>query len=108
MRLASSEVASSKPPLRLDLPPSGDIADAPPIERHCQAGSALVGSGSTVATASGTLEESAMISELQIHTIARQMLEKHGFEAIAQAAQNAQACEVKGDADEAREWGQIT
>jgi hypothetical protein len=48
-----------------------------------------------------------MISELQIHTIARQMLEKHGFEAIAQAAQNAQACEVKGDADEAREWRHI-
>jgi hypothetical protein len=48
-----------------------------------------------------------MISELQIHTIARQMLEKHGFEAIAQAAQNAQTCEAKGDADEAREWRHI-
>ena len=45
-----------------------------------------------------------MISEMQIHTIARQMLEKHGFEAIAQAAQNAIACESKGEADEAREW----
>lgn len=37
-----------------------------------------------------------MISETQIHTIARQMIEKHGFEAIAQAAQNALACEGKG------------
>ena len=48
-----------------------------------------------------------MISEIQVHTIARQMLEKHGFEAIAQAAQNAQACEAKGDAEEAREWRHI-
>jgi len=30
-----------------------------------------------------------MISEIQIHTIARQMFEKHGFDAIAQAAHNA-------------------
>jgi hypothetical protein len=48
-----------------------------------------------------------MISEIQIHTIARQMLEKHGFEAIAQAAQNAQACEHKGDTEDAREWRHI-
>ena len=45
-----------------------------------------------------------MIPETQIHTIARQMLEKHGFEAIAQAAQNAIACESKGETEEAREW----
>jgi hypothetical protein len=51
--------------------------------------------------------ESDMISELQIHTIARQMLEKHGFAAIAQAAQNAQACEQKGDDEEAKEWRHI-
>ena len=52
-------------------------------------------------------QESDMISEIQVHTIARQMLEKHGFEAIAQAAQNAQACEHKGDTEEAREWRHI-
>ena len=45
--------------------------------------------------------ESHMISEMQIHTIARQMIEKHGFEAIAQAARNAVACEGKGDTEEA-------
>ncbi len=45
-----------------------------------------------------------MIPETQIHTIARQMLEKHGFEAIAQAAQNAIACESKGETEEARDW----
>jgi hypothetical protein len=44
---------------------------------------------------------------MQIHVIARQMLEKHGFEAIAQAAQNARACESKGDAEQAREWRHI-
>ena len=52
-------------------------------------------------------EESDMISEMQIHTIARQMIEKHGFEAIATAAQNAVACESKGDTEEAREWRHI-
>jgi hypothetical protein len=35
------------------------------------------------------------------------MFEKHGLEAIAQAARNAQSCEAKGDADEAREWRHI-
>ena len=48
-----------------------------------------------------------MISEIQIHTIARQMLEKHGFDAIAQAAQNALASEMEGDAEQAREWRHI-
>ncbi len=52
-------------------------------------------------------EESDMISEIQVHVIARQMFEKHGLEAIAQAAQNAQACENKGDTEEAREWRHI-
>jgi hypothetical protein len=35
------------------------------------------------------------------------MVEKHGFEAIAQAAQNARACENKGDTEEASEWRHI-
>jgi hypothetical protein len=48
-----------------------------------------------------------MMSEVQVHTIARQMLEKHGFAAIAQAAQQAQACESRGDAEEAKEWRHI-
>src|SRR5437870_5591870 len=62
------------------------------------------GTGGSPAPAQRNVRESDMISEMQIHTIARQMLEKHGFEAIAQAAQNAIACESKGEADEAREW----
>lgn len=48
-----------------------------------------------------------MTSELQVHAIARQMLEQHGFEAIAQAARNAQACEAKGNDDEARQWRHV-
>ena len=48
-----------------------------------------------------------MMSETQVYTIARQMFEKHGPEAIAQAAQRAQACENDGDAEEAREWRHI-
>ena len=42
-----------------------------------------------------------MMSEMQIHTIARQMMEKHGLTAIAQAARNALTCESKGDVEEA-------
>ena len=48
-----------------------------------------------------------MIAEMQIHTIARQMLEKHGLQAIAEAAQNAIVCESKGETEEAREWRHI-
>ena len=48
-----------------------------------------------------------MMPETQVHAIARQMLEKHGDGAIAQAAQNAVACEDKGNAEEAREWRHI-
>ena len=48
-----------------------------------------------------------MTSETEIHLIARQMFEKHGLEAIAQAARNALANERKGDAEEAKEWRHI-
>jgi hypothetical protein len=48
-----------------------------------------------------------MMSETQIHTIARQMFEKHGPQAIAAAAQKAIECENQGEADEAREWRHI-
>jgi N-acetyl-anhydromuramyl-L-alanine amidase AmpD len=52
-------------------------------------------------------EESKMTPETQIHTIARQMLERHGAAAIAEAARNAIACERKGDAEEANEWRHV-
>jgi hypothetical protein len=48
-----------------------------------------------------------MTSEMQIHTIARQMLERRGPAAIAHAAQNAVACEGKGETEEAREWRHV-
>lgn len=48
-----------------------------------------------------------MMSETQIHTVARQMLEQHGQAAIAKAAQQAVACENKGEDDEAKEWRHI-
>jgi len=48
-----------------------------------------------------------MMSETQVHTIARQMLERHGAAAIAEAAQKAQASESRGDKDDAREWRHI-
>jgi hypothetical protein len=48
-----------------------------------------------------------MIAETEIHTIARQMLQKHGPQAIAQAAQNAVACESKGETEEARDWRHV-
>jgi hypothetical protein len=48
-----------------------------------------------------------MTSETQIHVIARQMFERHGPAAIAQAAQKAIACERKGETEEASEWRHI-
>jgi len=48
-----------------------------------------------------------MMLETQVHAIARQMFEQHGPAAIAQAAQQAQACESRGDEHEAREWRHI-
>ena len=48
-----------------------------------------------------------MTSETQIHTIARQMLRAAWPGAIAQAAQNAIACERKGEAEEASEWRHV-
>jgi hypothetical protein len=48
-----------------------------------------------------------MMSELQVHTVARQMLERHGFAAIAEAAEQAQASEGRGDAEDAKEWRHI-
>ena len=48
-----------------------------------------------------------MMPETQVYTIARQMFERHGMEAIAHAARNALASEKKGDADEAKEWRHI-
>jgi hypothetical protein len=48
-----------------------------------------------------------MMSEIQVHTIARQMFEQHGAAAIAKAAAQAQACEGRGEADEAKEWRHI-
>lgn len=48
-----------------------------------------------------------MIPETQIHVIARQMLEQHGFGAIAAVAQKAQACEAKGEHEDAKEWRHI-
>jgi hypothetical protein len=48
-----------------------------------------------------------MIAQTEIHSIARQMLQKHGPHAIAQAAQNAVACESKGETEEARDWRHV-
>jgi hypothetical protein len=48
-----------------------------------------------------------MTSETQIHTIARQMIERRGYAAIAEAARIAQTFESKGEAEEAREWRHI-
>jgi hypothetical protein len=48
-----------------------------------------------------------MMSETQIHVIARQMLEQHGPGVIAQVAQKAQACESQGNIEEAKEWRHI-
>ncbi len=48
-----------------------------------------------------------MLRETEIHTYARQMLEMHGPEAIAKAAQRAVECEESGKAEQAKEWRHV-
>lgn len=48
-----------------------------------------------------------MMSEVRVHTLARQMLEQHGAAAIAKAAEQARACDDRGEAENAREWRHI-
>jgi hypothetical protein len=48
-----------------------------------------------------------MIAKTQIHSIARQMLERHGAAAIALAGENAQTCEQRGETDAATEWRHV-
>jgi hypothetical protein len=48
-----------------------------------------------------------MMSQMQIHTMARQMMAQHGLAAIAQAAQNALDCESRGETEEARSWRHV-
>jgi hypothetical protein len=45
--------------------------------------------------------------EIEIHTYARQLLEAHGPQAIAEAAQNANDLESKGETELARTWRHI-
>jgi hypothetical protein len=42
-----------------------------------------------------------------IHDYAQQLLDAHGFKAIAEAAQKAQAFEARGDAEQAETWRRI-
>jgi len=45
--------------------------------------------------------------ETDIHTYARQLLEAHGPQAIAEAARNANDLEAKGEIELARTWRHI-
>lgn len=45
--------------------------------------------------------------EIDIHDYARQLLDAHGFKAIAEAAQKARACEEQGNSEEAQSWRQV-
>jgi hypothetical protein len=52
-------------------------------------------------------EEHDAMREIEIHTYARQLLEAHGYKAIAEAAQNANDLETKGEIELARTWRHI-
>ena len=43
----------------------------------------------------------------EIHTYARQLMEMHGQQAIAKAAQRAVECEAVGEAEQARTWRHV-
>jgi hypothetical protein len=45
--------------------------------------------------------------EIESHDYARQLLEAHGAQAIAEAAKNAVALEMKGDVELAKTWRHI-
>jgi len=45
--------------------------------------------------------------EIEIHDYARQLLEAHGAQAIAEAAQNAIDLELNGDVEMAKTWRYI-
>ena len=47
------------------------------------------------------------MQETEIHTYARQLMETHGPQAIAKAAQRAAECEAEGKQDQARDWRHV-
>jgi hypothetical protein len=52
-------------------------------------------------------EESDAMREIEIHNYARQLLEAHGAQAIAEAAQNAINLEKQGEVELAKDWRHI-
>ncbi|MBX9820315.1 hypothetical protein [Afipia birgiae] len=45
--------------------------------------------------------------EMEIHDYARQLLEAHGPQAIAEAAQKAIECEKQGEVELAKDWRHV-
>jgi len=45
--------------------------------------------------------------EIEIHDYARQLLEAHGPQAIAEAAQKAIECEMHGELEQAKTWRHV-
>jgi hypothetical protein len=52
-------------------------------------------------------EERDAMREIEIHEYARQLLEAHGAQAIAEAAQNAISLERQGEVELAKDWRHI-
>lgn len=52
-------------------------------------------------------EEHDAVREIEIHNYARQLLEAHGPQAIAEAAQKAIECEKQGEVELARNWRHV-
>ena len=44
------------------------------------------------------------MQQTEIHTYARQLMEMHGPQAIAKAAERARECESEGNEEQARTW----
>jgi hypothetical protein len=53
------------------------------------------------------IRERGAMQEIEIHTYARQLLETHGLQAIAKAAQRATECEAEGKTEQARDWRHV-
>jgi hypothetical protein len=53
------------------------------------------------------VKEHDAMQETDIHTYARQLMEMHGTQAIAKAAQRAVECEAQGEPEQAKTWRHV-
>src|SRR5436309_1351236 len=84
----------------------GALANIPGQDADCEGLIGVNVYGSAARSRTEREEHDAM-REIEIHDYARQLLEAHGAQAIAEAAQNAIDLEAKGEVELAKDWRHI-